>query len=467
MKSTRREFLVSSAAVALGAATAASRGRVPGSNDDLRVAVAGLNGRGRDHIAGFQKLPGVRVVALCDADRQVLARALEKSGLDADAVTCKADLRALLDRNDVDAVALATPNHWHSLGAIWACQAGKDAYVEKPVSHTVWEGHQLVAAARKHARIVQAGMQCRSNPGMRELIAWVQGGGLGAVKVARGLCYKRRDSIGRAKGPLVVPAHVDFDLWCGPAPKKPLQRQRLHYDWHWVWDTGNGDLGNQGVHQVDLARWLLGAGGLPAAVQSVGGRLGYEDDGETPNTQVVSFRYPEKPAFLFEVRGLPKAAGSKEMDKDRGASIGVVVECEGGTVIIDRYDGGRALDQGGKEMRRFAGEADHYANFVDAVRARDPRLLHAPIEDGHLSSALCHFGNLSHRAGKPTAAADVARALEADQAMAGAWGRMRDHLQRNGVDVERSPVTLGATVGADCPGQHREDRPPFVVPAIE
>ncbi|TAH39528.1 MAG: Gfo/Idh/MocA family oxidoreductase [Planctomycetota bacterium] len=449
---TRRRFLRGSAAagaaVALGACSSAPRPRSP--NEEVRVAVAGLRGRGRDHVAGFARLPNVRVVALCDVDSAVLAQAaaqLEQQGTHAAAY---ADYRALLDRADVDAVSIATPNHWHALQAVWACQAGKDVYVEKPVSHNVWEGRQIVHAARRHRRIVQAGTQCRSSGAIRDAFAWVREGNLGRITLARGLCYKPRPGIGRVDGPQAPPGSVDYELWTGPAPMKPLRRRNLHYDWHWDFDTGNGDLGNQGIHQMDLCRWALGESALPPRVFSLGGRLGYEDDGNTPNTLLTYLEYERAP-LLFEVRGLPrdKAAQSGDwgrgMDSYRGAQIGVIVHCQDGFLRVPDYSSAVACAADGAEIRRWEGADDHYANFIAAVRSRRPQDLTAEIEEGHLSSALCHLGNLSYQVARGGPAADSGWLAEARD-------RMLEHLQRNGVDP--AAVQRGAWLDVD-PGQER------------
>jgi len=236
------------------ATTSASGQSVRGANDDIRVAVVGFGGRGKDHIKEFGEVKGVRLVALCDVDRDILEKEVktcDKAGLKVEGYS---DIRKLLENKDIDAISIATPNHWHSLCAIWAVQAGKDVYVEKPVSHNVWEGRQLVTAARKYQRIVQTGTQSRSSSGLREAIEWVRAGNIGKIQRVHGLCYKRRPSIGKVDGPQPVPTSVDYDLWCGPAPKAPLMRKKLHYDWHWVWPTGNGDLGNQGIHEMDVSR---------------------------------------------------------------------------------------------------------------------------------------------------------------------------------------------------------------------
>src|SRR6185503_4379244 len=244
-------------------------------------------GRGRDHLDGLSGVKGVRITGLCDVDQSVLDREAQKRKKDGAKIEAHRDIRKLLDSHAVDAISIATPNHWHSLAAIWAVQAGKDVYVEKPVSHNVWEGRKLVEAARKYEKIVQTGTQSRSSHGIREAVEWVRDGNLGKLLIARGLCYKPRPSIGKVDKPQDPPAEVDYDLWCGPASMDPIRRKRFHYDWHWIWNYGNGDLGNQGIHQMDIARWFLGEDALSPRVWSVGGRFGYEDDGETANTQIV------------------------------------------------------------------------------------------------------------------------------------------------------------------------------------
>lgn len=493
----RREFLSTSALAAAtlaagwtststsvsGQATYRPNRRVLGANDDLRIAVIGFNGRGRDHIGGFKKLKGVRLVALCDADSNVLAAGkaeLAKDGID---VATYTDVRKLLESGEIDAISTATPNHWHSLIAIWAIQSGKDVYVEKPVSHNAWEGRQIVAAARKYKAIVQTGTQSRSNPGLREAVAWVQSGNLGKIQLARGLCYKPRMSIGKISAPTAVPAHVDYDLWCGPSPLSPLMREKLHYDWHWQFVTGNGDLGNQGIHQMDIARWVLGERTLSPQVFSVGGRLGYVDDGNTPNTQFVYHGYARAP-LIFEVRGLPSArefqdpkVWGKHMDVLKGASVGVIVECEGGSMSIPTYDSAVAYDRAGKEIRRWKGGADHYANFVAAVRSRKPNDLNAEILEGHLSSALCHTGNISYQLGKRLGPDAIRDQLKGMPAAAETFDRLAQHCAANGVDLAAGAVVMGAMLKMDTASEQfignsdanhrltREYRKGFEVPA--
>jgi predicted dehydrogenase len=447
----RREFMQGAgAALCLGSTRLGGPRR--GSREELSVAVVGLNGRGRDHLRAFRSMEGVRVAALCDVDRDVLER--ERVNFGEGGVDVAVDLRTLLARDDIDAISIATPNHWHALQTAWACAAGKDVYVEKPVSHDVAEGRRLVELVERTGRIVQCGTQSRSSAALREMIAWVRAGHLGRIELARGLCYKPRQSIGRVDGPLALSTAIDYELWTGPAPKGPLRRKRLHYDWHWQLATGNGDLGNQGIHQMDIARWALGEEELPRSVWSVGGRVGYEDDGDTPNTHIVWLDYESAP-LVFEVRGLPRDAAAqaegwgRSMDAYRGASIGVILHCERGWVRVPNYESAVAFDDEGQEVARWEGADDHYANFVEAVRARDAALLNAPIREGHVSSACCHLGLASHLAGERAAAADIATAVEGTP-LEEAFERMRRHLTANGVDVEGPALTLGRRLVLDA-----------------
>ena len=491
---SRRTFLKTSALAAAGATLPVNAwAKALGANSDVRVAVIGLNGRGRNHLASLSKIAGVRVVALCDADAAVLDRV--KPTVNGGNVKTYQDIRALLADKDVDAVTIATPNHWHSLAAIWAMQAGKDVYLEKPISHNVWEGRQVVAAAHKYRRVIQAGTQIRSGEGLREAVQWVRAGNIGKITAARGFCYKRRDSIGKTSGPQAVPASIDYNLWTGPAPLVPPYRNTkngpVHYDWHWTWLYGNGDVGNQGIHQMDVARWFLGEAGLPQSTLSVGGRLGYVDDGETPNTQVVIHEYATAP-LIFEVRGLPSKAGlagsnadpranadSAGMDRYRGVNIGNVIDCEGGSIITNDYFKATAVDRSGKVIREFAGVDRHMQNFIDVVRSRKTAELYGPIEEGHVSSALCHLGNISHRLGHTSTGA-IGEKTRSDALLAEAHGRMLEHLKANDVDVTRTPLTTGVPLLVDAKrerftGVHaeqanemlaREYRAPFVVPAL-
>ena len=473
-------------------------GRVIGANDAVRVAVVGLHGRGQSHLASIARTEGMRLAALCDVDPAILALNAEKVQQRGPAVPAIDDVRKLLDRKDVDAVTIATPNHWHSLIGIWACQAGKDVYIEKPVSHNVWEGRQLVRAARKHGRMVQTGTQARANPDVIEAVQWIHGGNLGKIRYALGACYNPRLPIGKV-GKGAIPAGLDYDLWTGPAPLKPLTRQNLHYDWHWIYDYGNGDLGNQGIHEMDLARWFLGYTALSPRVMSIGGRLGYEDDAQTPNTQLVYHDY-DGPPLIFEVRGLPKASQyqttkevwGRNMDLPPGFSgpraIGVTVVCEGGRMIVE--GGGQAvvaIDAAGKIIRRFEkkdqfglgwGKGDCYIfrSWLQAMRSRKTADLAADILEGHLSSALCHTGMISHRLGRTRSSDEIRRQIKSNSLAASRFENMQEHLAHNGVDLSRPQLALGSWLRMDPATERfvddgaanallsRPPRKPYVVP---
>ena len=489
----RRRFLKSSLTTAAAAALApnfagcatsrraVATGRIVGANDEIRVAVVGFGGRGADHIGGVLKLreqgEKVRLVALCDADRDILGKGVQSLRDKGTEVQGYTDFRKLLENPDIDAVTFATPNHWHALNVVWSVQAGKDVYVEKPISHNVWEGRKAVEAARKYGRIVQAGTQSRSSrEGIAQAVDWVRAGNLGRIRIARGLCYKRRASIGKVDGPQPIPAGVDYDQWCGPAPMEPLMRKRLHYDWHWVWPTGNGDLGNQGIHQMDIARWFLGEMELSPRVLSVGGRLGYVDDGTTANTHVIFHDYKKAP-LIFEVRGLPDKAGSNKMDQLMGGGVAVIIHCEHGHVLVPNYNSAIAFDTAGKEIRRFEGAGDHYLNFFQAMRSRRVSDLHGDILEGHLSSALCHTGNISYRLGRKASPADIRDAIRSQPDAEDTFQRMLDHLKANEVDVLKTPLTVGPLLKMDPRREvfvghaeantmlTRSYRAPFVVPA--
>jgi predicted dehydrogenase len=484
-KTSRRQFLRNSlvAAAAFKAwplmAQPLTMPHVIGANDDVRVAVVGLNGRGKNHIEAFTRMKGVRLVALCDVDKTVLGKQLQNSADARQKVEGYTDIRKLLENKDIDVVTFATPHHWHALGAIWAAQASKDVYVEKPASHDIWEGRKMIEAARKYNRMMQVGTQCRSSVGLQEVIAWMHEGHLGKIIRARGLCYKRRDSIGKTTGPQPIPETVNYDLWCGPAPLAPPRRNSkkngtIHYEWHWFWEYGNGDIGNQGIHQMDIARWALGEKEISPRVIGIGGRLGYEDDGQTPNTQIVFHDY--KAPLIFEVRGLPAANNSTEMDEYHGAGIGVVVDCEGGSIVIPSYTKAIVRDKDGKEIKTYEEGGDHFANFIQAVRSRKTSDLHTDIAEGHVSAALCHTGNISYRLGKPMAPEAIRDATKADSDLAESFGRMEEHLVANKVDLQQTPLTLGPALtmnpqterftNNDAANQllKREYRNPFVVP---
>jgi predicted dehydrogenase len=483
MKSLNRRSFIKSTALTAAAFSLPARSwsQVDGSNSDVRVGVVGFGQRGQSHIEGFSKLSGVRVTALCDVDQKILDREVSRFKARDKQVEPYVDVRKMLESKNIDVVAIATPNHWHALAGIWAIQAGKDVYVEKPVSHNVFEGRKFVEAARKYKRIVQTGTQSRSSrKGIKAAVDWVQAGNLGKILVARGLCYKPRGSIGKTSGPQPIPGTLEYDLWCGPAPLDPPRRNTpkfgtIHYDWHWFWAYGSGDLGNQGIHQMDICRWFLGEMELAPSVLSVGGRLGYDDDGETPNTQLV-FQGYEKAPLIFEVRGLPEATGAKNMDKYKGASVGCVIECEGGYVTVPNYSKASAHDKNGAEIKKWEGAEDHFANFIKAVHSRRVEDLHADILEGHLSSALCHTGNISYRLGAKKGPDAIKDALKNTKGMSETFDRMAAHLGKNGVDITKDQVTLGVPLKMNPKTEKfignpsadklltREYRAPYIVP---
>ncbi len=497
---SRRNFLKTTA---LGTAalslTPLSWGRAAGANSDIRVAQIGFRGQGSGHISSLSKIKGVRVVALCDVDRQVLGKKAQDLG---GGVQTYTDIRKLLENKDVDAVSIATPNHWHALATVWACQAGKDVYVEKPASHNIFEGRKMVEAARKYKRIVQCGTQCRSSVGLQEAVQYVQSGKLGKIVLARGFCYKGRKSIGGVDGPQAVPESIDYNLWCGPAAEVPPRRKTsngtVHYDWHWFWDYGNGDYGNQGPHQVDICRWFLGEEAIAPFSMAIGGRLGYSDSAETPNTLIAYHGY--KIPLLFEVRGLPENKASQTqnwaMDRYKGVSIGNVIECEKGYVVVPSYTEAVIHDKDGKQIVKFDGkkskdadaavktptglQADsggHHGNWIKAIRSRKVKDLNADVLGGHLSAGLVHTGNISFRLGAKSSPGQIKEALQSNKSLAEAFDRMAGHLDANGVDINSDKLQLGVPLKFNPKKESfientqantmltRNYRAPFVVPA--
>src|SRR5450432_1116770 len=331
----RRSFLFSSAA-ALGA----SSSMIASPNDTVRVACVGIGGRGKDHIAGYSKLPNVEIAAICDIDDSHIAKGLQQlETLGKNKPATYKDIRKLLEDKTIDAISLATPNHHHTLQTIWGCQAGKDVYVEKPCAHNIFEARQIVAAARKYDRMVQQGSQIRSSKAVQEAVQSMRDGLIGDVYMGRALCFKWRDTIGRTPVS-AVPEGVDYDLWTGPAPKRPFTKNRFHYTWHWFWDTGNGDLGNQGIHEMDVARWGLGVS-YPHKVSAIGGHFMFDDDQETPNTLSVSYEFKEggKTKLLtFEVRHwMTNFEDTIHRGNDSG-SVGNIFYGSKGYLCVEWYD---------------------------------------------------------------------------------------------------------------------------------
>src|SRR5881396_928704 len=445
---TRRRFLEDSILAAAAAATAsipapvmAGEERAVSANDKIAVAIIGCGIRGKQHAGELASLSDCEIAYVCDPDRD---RAAEVA---ADLVARKRsrpkevqDLRVILQDKSVAAVFIATPNHWHALAAIWAMQAGKDVYVEKPVSHNISEGRRIVQVARKLGRICQGGTQNRSNGALAEAIRYIHDGKLGEVKLARSIVYGRRDSIG-GPGSCEIPASVDYNLWAGPAAMVPLTRPKFHYDWHWFWNTGNGELGNNNIHSTDVCRWGLGVTGLGRTVISYGGRLGYTDAGETPNTQVVIHDFEGK-TIVTETRGLKTEPFNPNF--------------KGGWVFYGTEGiiaGESLFDQEGKLVRTFEGRTEsHFANFLKAVRSRKVSELHADILETHQSTALCHIGNISYRLGHPATPDAIQKQLgqlKVHDHVLETFERTRKHLVENGVDLQESKLTLGQALRMD------------------
>jgi predicted dehydrogenase len=391
-------------------ASAAALGRAVGAtkspNDTVRVASVGLRGRGKSHLNAFNSLPNVDLVALCDVDESVLGESVKKvEAKRKKAPTGYTDLRKLLEDKSIDVISIATPNHQHTLQTIWACQAGKDVYVEKPCSHNMFEAKQIVAAARKYDRIVQQGSQSRSHSAPKEAVQKLRDGLIGDVYMARGLCYKWRDTIGRAPEE-PVPAGVHYDLWLGPAPKHAFTKNRFHYNWHWFWDYGNGDLGNQGIHEVDIARWGLGVR-YPTKVSAMGGHFMFDDDQETPNTINCSYEFNvngKKKMMTFEVRHwmTNHEADIWEFDKKiKSTTVGNIFYGSNGYLAIDGYEKYQSwIGKDAEPGPSARGGGDHFANFIDAVRSRRREDLTAEIEEGAISTTLVHLANISYRLGR-------------------------------------------------------------------
>ncbi|MDB6079476.1 MAG: oxidoreductase domain protein [Akkermansiaceae bacterium] len=440
----RRHFLSASALAGTASLLLPSRARAQGSvPSELRVAVIGLNGRGGNHVEEMLKAKGARLVALCDCDSAVLAKAKDKVEKAGGKVATFTDFRKLLESRDIDAVTIATPNHTHCLIATTAAAHGKHVYVEKPVSHNVWEGRILAEAQKKHGVIIQHGFQRRSETAWIEAFDWLAEGHLGKLKLARGLCYKPRPSIGKVAGPQQPPSSVDYDLWCGPRETAPVLREKFHYDWHWQFPYGNGDLGNQGPHQLDVCRWALGDPmELPPTVISCGDRFAHKDDGQWANTQIVFLGYDPVP-ILFEVRGLPsKNLDYKSgMDRYHGQDIGNVLEYEGGVLTGGHSADCKAYDKDGKEVKAFKGGKSHFQTWIDSVHSgKQPARCGA--ENGHVSSALAHIGNISWRLGEVKPVSAIREAFSNDAA-AEAVDRMQTHLEANGLDVKSRGFTVG------------------------
>jgi hypothetical protein len=483
---TRRRFIQLA-----GVSGLAPFSRVLGANSDIRLAIVGvgssikIGGKGKQEIVAFRQVPGIRVVALCDPEHAHLDPEVQKFKDRNEPCAAYTDIRKLLESKEIDAISITTPNHWHALATIWACQAGKDVFAQKPFSHNIFEGRRAVEATKKYNRVVAATHGPRTSNSIREAYDWVRQGNLGKMLYAQGIHYRPRTSIGKVDGPQPIPKTLDYDLWSGPAPILPVMREYLHYDWHWIWPYGDGDLGNNGVHFVDSCRWALGQQALAERVLSIGGRFGYDDDGETPNTLITFYDYKPVP-LIFEVRGLPKRAEFLKQNWEKNPSttmdsylqpdlrIGVVIKCEGGYLA-----GTKAFDKMGALIKEFkSGNSSAEANFAEVVRSRKNADLQANALDGHLSAGLVHMANISYRLGKQSPNEQIREIASMDKEFTDTYDRFLAHLDANEIDLKKHPATLGPFLKMD-PKQEkftgafaaqanplltREYRQPFVVP---
>lgn len=497
---TRRAFLKTTALTGIGASasagyfSAANWAKIIGANEKINVGVVGCRNHGSwAHLENsYLNYSDVNVIALCDPDLASIDRCskimYDKGAAPANAYT---DIRQMLENKDIDVISVATPNHWHALATVWGCQAGKDVCVEKPVSHNIWEGRKMVEAAQKYGRIVQADHDMRSNEKNVAAINYIQSGALGKIEFCYSWVYKRRGSIGNVrKSGGYIPPTVDYDLYCGPAPLGPLPRVNLHYDWHWQWDFGNGEIGNNGPHHLDLCRWVLGRNDLPRRVITFGGRYGYQDDGETPNTSITLFDYETAP-ILFEVRGLSKSTDNPLMDSfktntkkgvklfyewtSKNPNTASIIVCEQGFVDMGNFI---AYDNDGNKITEFEGErVNSVLNFLKAVRSRKEEDIKTPILQGHLSACLCHMGNISYRVGKEASYEEVNDVFKKDYEILDALERVNQHLRANGLNMRELPVVLGPWLNMDSKTERftgnfseranqfvsREYREPFVI----
>ena len=495
---TRREFVKVATATAgsLGFAPAVLAqqpfSRVLGANDDIRIAQVGLgqkigfggrpSGKGQKDINHWRKIPGVRVVAICDPEQEFLDREAQKFKDRNEWVDTYTDVRKLLDDPNIDAVAITSPDHWHALMAVWSCQAGKDVFVQKPASHNIFEGRQMVEAAAKYGRIAQSATGPRGQSGFGEAIDYVRTGVLGKITYIHAIDYRWRPHIGLVKSVTPVPKTLDYDLFSGPAPVVPINRKQVHYDWHWNWLYGTGEVGNNGVHKIDAARWALGIDALPERVVSIGGRFGEEDDGETPNTLVGFLDYEPAP-IIYELRGMPREKalrkgdfGKEDMDLYRGLRGGVWINCEHGSVCNNQV-----FDDKGQLVETLEPTNDNvFVNFIKCMRSRRPEDLRTDMLQGHLSASLCHMINTSHRVGNDASVEEAKDVAKSEKEFAETFDRVLTHMDANEIDLKKTPLTLGASLKMNPETERFEGhfseaangmargkyRKPFVVPKV-
>ncbi len=491
---TRRHFVKrSSAAAAAISLPMAIPSTVFGANDRIRAAVIGLGGRGsHTHVRGLHDQDGVEVVAVCDPDRGRLngsaGRIKDWYKHDVDKYI---DMRDIMKRKDIDVVSIATQVYWHGLSTIWACQAGKHVYVEKPLSHYIWEGRQMVNAARKHERIVQCGTQHRASRAIRDAIKWTREGHLGKIKQITCFAIKPRGPIGKRNKPLEIPDSIDYELWCGPAKKLPIYRNRLQYDCRYDWNTGDGETVDQGVHELDVARWWLGEKTMPRRTMSIGGRFMWDDAGQATNAHIMYYDFATAP-IIHEMYNITapafvdglnffKTKGTREERLLRRGPYGLIVACEEGSILVQAYQPDRtcvAYDREGKEIKAFSGHStfDHFVNFIQAVRSGRREDLNAEIEEGHLSTAAPHTANISYRVGKVASVKQQRAQIDEVPGFKDSFDRFQVTLKGHGIDP--NTATLGPWLEIDrkkeCVKDHDQAneivrgyyREPYVVPDL-
>ena len=464
MFETRRKFLAHSTVFATFAISGTkSSGEIIGANERVNVAVCGIKGRGSSHIGGHGRQKNVSISHLVDPDSRLFkGRKQFVQSKFKNTPECVQDVRKVLDSKEVDVISIATPNHWHSLMSIWACQAGKDVFVEKPLSHNLFEGRKLVEATKKYKRIVQHGTQNRSLRKWSDLAKEIASGKNGKLEVALGTCHKRRGSIG-FKDTKKPPSELDFDIWTGPAAKEDFHENLVHYNWHWFWNYGNGDIGNQGVHQMDIARWMIPGAVWPKSVISFGGRFGVKDQAETANTQLAIFDYGES-LLVFDVRGLSGKSNmgvSNHLYFDKNAK--------------QKNTASHGL-KGIKDPLADRGKVDIFENFIEAVRNRKEEHLDAHVYEGHVSSGLCHLANVSYRLGEKSSFNKKNKSFGSNKKGYEYFERMQEHLKENGLNLKETDYIVGRNLEFDAKTEtikgddeanallSRNYRSPYIVP---
>lgn len=412
---------------------------VLGANERVNIGVIGSGNQGGGHCGRFNQ-NGSKVIAVSDADSNRMGKV--------EGAVQHQDLRKLLEMKDIDAVVIATPNHWHSLAAIWSMQAGKHAYVEKPVSHNIWEGRKMVEAARKYKRVCQAGTQQRSCPAPQGAARDIKAGKYGKVLWVHCSKLGSREPIGKLIVPVKPPESVDYDLWAGPTRMSPVMRKSFHYDWHWQFNWGNGEMGNWGVHYIDDLRNILGWNDVPTNVISVGNRF-WDDNGETPNMQFSMMEH-RGVKVVVDIRNLPGAKGGRNGAVYLGSRGGNYIMCEKGYIKIAR-GGGAGYDLDGKRIAHYKGNggSSHAINFLNAVKAGDNSSLTAEIEVGHQSTAMCHLANIAWRVGREMPEDQIRSSIKNHEDALNTFDSMQAQLKFNKIDLEKMPMIAGPKLTYD------------------